>query len=86
VFDRPGIAHLYPTMLRERYARYYRIGTNFVRAIGHPSVMRILTDYGLPREWLMRFAIRVMGNLTDGRKGDVQDRLMFALERLARAS
>jgi len=27
-----------------------------------------------------------LGNLTDGRKGDVQDRLMFALERLMRAS
>jgi flavin-dependent dehydrogenase len=84
--DRPGLAHLYPTMLRERYARYFRIGTNFVRAIGHPVVMRALTDYGLPREWLMRFALRVMGNLTDGRKGDFQDRLMYGLERLARAS
>jgi len=86
VKDRPGIAHLYPTILRERYGRYYRIGTNFVRAIGHPSVMRTLTDYGLPREWLMRFAIRVMGNLTDGRRGDAQDKLMYALERLARVS
>ena len=86
VTGRPGIAHLYPTMLRERYARYYRIGTNFVRAIGHPSIMRALTDYGLPQEWLMRFALRVMGNLTDGRDGDVQDRLMYTLERMARAS
>jgi geranylgeranyl reductase family protein len=84
--DRPGLAHLYPTMLRERYARYFRIGTSFVRAIGHPVVMRTFTDYGLPREWLMRFALRVMGNLTDGRKGDFQDRLMYGLERLARAS
>jgi geranylgeranyl reductase family protein len=86
VNDRPGLAQLYPTILRERYARYYRIGTNFVRAIGHPSVMRVLTDYGLPQAWLMRFALRVMGNLTDGRKGDFQDKLMYSLERLARAS
>ena len=86
VKDRAGIAHLYPTILRERYARYYRIGTNFVRAIGHPSVMRALTDYGLPQAWLMRFALRVMGNLTDGREGDVQDKLMYGLERLARVS
>jgi menaquinone-9 beta-reductase len=84
--DRPGVAQLYPTILRERYARYYRIGTNFVRAIGHPSVMRVLTDYGLPQEWLMRFALRVMGNLTDGRKGDWQDKLIYSLERLARAA
>jgi geranylgeranyl reductase family protein len=86
VKDRPGLAQLYPAILRERYARYYRIGTNFVRAIGHPNVMRVLTDYGLPQAWLMRFALRVMGNLTDGRKGDAQDKLMWSLERLARAS
>jgi geranylgeranyl reductase family protein len=86
VLDRPGVAHLYPTIMRERYARYFRIGTNFVRAIGHPTVMRTLTDYGLPRAWLMRFALRVMGNLTDGREGDAQDKLMYGLERLARAS
>jgi menaquinone-9 beta-reductase len=86
VRDRPGIAHLYPSIMRDRYARYFRVGTNFVRAIGHPSVMRILTEYGLPQAWLMRFALRLMGNLTDGREGDFQDRLMYSLERLARAS
>jgi menaquinone-9 beta-reductase len=86
VSNRPGLAHLYPTILRERYARYYRVGTNFVRAIGHPSVMRTLTEYGLPQEWLMRFALRMMGNLSDGRKGDFQDKLMDALVRLARAA
>jgi flavin-dependent dehydrogenase len=84
--DRPAIAHVYPQILRERYGRYFRIGTNFVRAIGNPTVMRALTDYGLPRAWLMRFALRVMGNLTDGRSGNAQDKLMYALERLARAS
>jgi geranylgeranyl reductase family protein len=86
VKDRPALAHVYPTILRERYARYFRIGTNFVRAIGHPTVMRTLTDYGLPQEWLMRFALRVMGNLTDGRDGGFQDKLLYGLERLARAS
>jgi flavin-dependent dehydrogenase len=82
VSDRPGMAHLYPTMLRERYGRYYRLGTGFVRAIGHPSVMRALTDYGLPQRWLMRFLLRLMGNLTDGRDGDAQDRLIHTIERL----
>lgn len=82
VNDRPAVAHLYPAMLRERYARYFRIGTGFVRAIGHPPVMRALTDHALPREWLMRFMVRLMGNLTDGPKGDGRDRLMYALERM----
>lgn len=86
VRDRPGIAHLYPTILRERYEPYYRIGTTFVRAIGNPKVMRLLTDYGLPQEWLMRFLIRLMGNLSDGPRGDVRDKLMDTLVRLARAA
>jgi len=84
--DRPGIAHLYPTMLRERYGRYYRLGAGFVRAIGHPPVMRALTEYALPQPWLMRFMLRLMGNLTDGREGDVQDRVMYAIERLTPVS
>jgi len=86
VKGRPGLAHMYPTVLRERYGRYFRIGRGFVRLIGNPTVMRTFTDYGLPREALMRFALRFMGNLTDGRDGDVQDKLMYVLERLAPAS
>ena len=86
VKDRPGMAHLYPTELRERYGRYYGIGNVFVRAIGHPPVMRALTEYALPREWLMRFMLRLMGNLTDGRTGDTRDKIMYALERIVPAS
>jgi menaquinone-9 beta-reductase len=83
---RPGLAHLYPTVLRERYGRYFHIGRTFVQLIGNPSVMKAATRHGLHRAWVMRFALRFMGNLTDGKKGDAQDRLMYAIERLARAS
>lgn len=85
VNDRPALAHAYPARLRDAYGRYFSLGRLFVTMIGNPVVMRTLTDYGLPRAWLMRFALRVMGNLTDGPKGDMQDRLMYALERLAPA-
>ena len=34
----------------------------------------------------MRFAMRFMANLTDGPDGDAQDKLMYAMERLAPAS
>ncbi|OFW79084.1 MAG: hypothetical protein A2Z48_00180 [Actinobacteria bacterium RBG_19FT_COMBO_70_19] len=81
-----GIAQMYPTVLRERYARYFWYGTWFARAIGHPRVMQALTRYLLPNEPAMRFAMRVLANLTDGRKGDAQDRLRYALERLAPAA
>jgi hypothetical protein len=58
----------------------------FVRAIGHPPVMRALTEYALPQEWLMHFLVRLMGNLTDGRTGDARDKIMYALERIVPAS
>ena len=85
VNDRPGLAQVYPTEVRRRYGRYYFVGRNFAKAIGRPPVMRTLTKFGLPREWLMRFAMRVMANLTDGPTGDMQDRLIDALLRLAPA-
>jgi menaquinone-9 beta-reductase len=84
--DRPGLAQMYPTLLRERYGRYYTLGRVFVKGIGDPRVMRILTDYGLQVRPLMRFLVRLMGNLTDGKDGDAQDRLIHALERLAPAA
>ncbi len=86
VTGRPGIAHMYPTVLRQRYGSYFHIGRGWVRALGHPPVMRALTEYGLPQAWLMRFALRFLGNLTDGPKGDASDKVMEALLRLARAS
>ena len=81
--DRPGLAHIYPTLLRERYGRYFSIGRAFVKAIGYPAVMRSAVRYGLPRERLMAFLLKVMANLTDGRDGDLDDRIMDALLRLA---
>ena len=85
VNDRPGLAQVYPTELRRRYGRYFFVGRNFAKAIGRPKIMRSLTKFGLPREGLMRFAMRVMANLTDGPTGDMQDRLFDALLRLAPA-
>ena len=81
VKDRAGIAQLYPQVLARRYGRYFRLGRGFVKAIGDPRIMRLSTRYGLPRRALMAFLLRVMANLSDGRDGDLQDRLFWALER-----
>jgi flavin-dependent dehydrogenase len=86
VRGRPAIAQRYPSVLRERYGPYFWYGTWFARAIGRPAVMRAATRYLLPNEPVMRFAMRVLANLTDGRRGDAQDRLIAAMERLAPAS
>jgi menaquinone-9 beta-reductase len=83
---RPGLAMMYPTVLRQRYGRYFTIGRGFARAIGNPAVMGVATRWMLPRPTVMNFALRVMGNISDGRDGDAQDRLFALLQRLARAS
>ena len=76
---------MYPTALRERYGRYFAIGRGFARAVGKPTIMGLATRFMLPRPVVMSFALRVMGNLSDGREGDAQDRLFYALEQVARA-
>jgi len=81
--DRPGIAHLYPLLLRERYGRYYFVGRQWVRMIGHPRFMRFAVRHGFPRTALMRFALTFMANLTDGRDGGTKDRLMHAMVSMA---
>jgi len=86
VLDRPGIAQSYPLVLRERYGRYFTIGRGFARVIGKPKIMGAATKYLLPHPTVMNFAMRLMANLTDGREGDVRDKLMYVLERMMKAS
>ena len=86
VTDRPGLTMMYPTMLRERYGDYFRIGRGFARVVGRPAIMGRATKYLLPNQRVMGFAMRVMANLTDGKDGDAQDRLFYLLQRLAHVS
>jgi geranylgeranyl reductase family protein len=86
VKDRPGIAMMYPTLLNERYGRYFSIGRGFARAIGKPAIMGRTTKYLLPNRGIMNFAMRVMANLSDGKDGDVQDKLFHLLQMLGKAS
>lgn len=79
--DRPGLAHVYPSVLQERYGRYFALGRAFVKAIGYPSVMRASVRYGLPRPRMMGFLLKLMANLSDGRGGGLEDRAMNALVR-----
>ncbi|HEX6130176.1 MAG TPA: geranylgeranyl reductase family protein [Actinomycetota bacterium] len=85
VRDRPALAMMYPQALRDRYADYFVIGRGFAQVIGRPAIMGAATRYLLPNRTVMRFALRLMGNLTDGRDGDLQDKLFHVLERVAGA-
>ncbi|MFY9916296.1 MAG: geranylgeranyl reductase family protein [Nocardioidaceae bacterium] len=75
--------HGYVTALDQRYGGYYTVGRLFVQAIGNPSVMKYLTRYGLPRPALMRIALKLLANLTDARDGDLTDRLVNGLSKVA---
>jgi geranylgeranyl reductase family protein len=84
VKDRPGLAMAYPQALRDAYGRYFFIGRQFARLIGNPAIMGRATKYLMPRPRMMAFAMRLMANLTDGKDGDLQDKLIYVLERVAR--
>ncbi|MGH2685862.1 MAG: FAD-dependent monooxygenase, partial [Actinomycetota bacterium] len=81
--DRPGLAHAYPIELRRRYGRYFTVGRVFARAIGQPRIMKYSVYHAFPKERLMRFALRLLANLTDGREGDLDDKVMDWIVRIA---
>ena len=72
----------YPRALSQAYGGYYTLGRVFVKAIGRPHLMHFATKHGMSRPALMRFAIKLLANLTDPR-GDAADRLVNGLSKLA---
>ena len=78
--------HGYADDLRAHYGGYYTLGRWFVTAIGHPTVMKLATTYGMPVPVLRRLALKLMANLTDTREPDALDRVVNALSRIAPAA
>ncbi len=76
----------YASALNQRYGGYYTLGRVFVKAIGHPEVMRYATRHGLPHRTLMRFTIKLLANLTDPHRGDAMDRIINGLSKVAPAA
>jgi geranylgeranyl reductase family protein len=89
---RPGRAETervlrsYPEELQAAYGRYYTLGRVFVELIGRPKLMRYATSRGMHHPRLMRFALKLLANLSDPRDGDASDRVISAMTRLAPAS
>jgi menaquinone-9 beta-reductase len=79
---RERVLRTYPDVLKDAYGGYFTLGRLFVEAIGRPGVMSFGTRHGLPHPRLMRFALKLLGNLTD-RRGDASDRLINALSKVA---
>ena len=81
--ERERALQAYPRTLKDVYGGYFTFGRVFVRAIGHPSVMKLATRHGLPHPTLMRFTLKLLANLAEPTGGDAMDRLINGLNRLA---
>jgi menaquinone-9 beta-reductase len=80
------VLHTYPQQLKDAWGGYYTLGRTFVHAIGHPTFMRFATRHGVKRPYIMRFTMKLLGNLTEPRGGDAVDRLLNALSKMTPAA
>jgi hypothetical protein len=76
----------YPTRLKNEWGGYYTLGRVFVKLIGNDRVMKVATQKGLAHPTLMKFTLKLLANLTEPKGGDVIDRLINALTRIAPAA
>ncbi|MGY2064725.1 geranylgeranyl reductase family protein [Blastococcus sp. SYSU DS0619] len=76
----------YPERLRDELGRHHRLGLGFLALLTRPAVVRLVAGRGLRRPALTDAALRVLGNLTDGRDGDAVDRALTVLLRLTPAT
>jgi geranylgeranyl reductase family protein len=76
----------YPEVLQDAYGGYYTLGRLFVELIGRPKLMRYATRAGMSKPALMRFALKLLANLSEPRGGDASDRVISAMTRLAPSS
>ena len=82
---RESVLRRYPERLRAAYGRHHRLGVGFLALLARPDLVRFATAHGLKRPALVNAALRLMGNLSDGRDGDAVDRAIAVLTRLAPA-
>lgn len=80
--QRERVLRAYPQALKDAYGGYFTLGRGFVELIGHRGVMNFATRHALPHPRLMRFALKLLANLTD-RRGDASDRIINALSKVA---
>jgi flavin-dependent dehydrogenase len=80
------VLQAYPRILKDHYGGYYTLGRVFVELIGKPSFMQFATRHGVKRPWVMRFTMKLLGNLTETRGGDAADRLINAVSKMTPAA
>ena len=72
--------------MKDDLGGYYTLGRIFVRLIEHPEIMRVCTRYGLPRPLVMKFVLKLLSDCYEPRGGDLVDRVISGLSRLAPAA
>ena len=82
---REAVLQRYPERLRAELGHHHRLGLGLLALLARPGVVRVAAARGLRRPALTDAALRLMGNLTDGRDGDAVDRAIAVLLRLAPA-
>ena len=76
----------YPAAVADAWGGYYTLGRAFVALMGHPTVMRLCTVYGMPRLGLMQFVFRTMAHLINHRSRDATDAVLNLLSRAVPAA
>jgi geranylgeranyl reductase family protein len=84
--DDLGLLALYGAELHDTYGAYYKVARNFVKIIGMPGAMRLLTRTGLRSRPLMEWVLKVMANLLDPDDKHMGEQVYGALERVIAAS
>jgi len=80
------VLRTYPVQLKDAWGGYYTLGRTFVHMIGHPTFMRFATKHGVKRPYIMRFTMKLLGNLTEARGGDAVDRVLNAVSKMTPAA
>ena len=77
----------YPQIVRDRFGSHFTLGRAFAQLIGRPEIMDLGIKYGMGVDVLMRFAVRLLGNIhRDGAEADAIDRIIDALTRAVPAT
>jgi menaquinone-9 beta-reductase len=84
--DAEAVLRTYPVQLKDAWGGYYTLGRTFVHLIGRPSFMRFATKHGVKRPYVMRFTMKLLGNLTEARGGDAVDRVLNAVSKMTPAA
>ncbi len=83
---REMVLQSYPRVMKDALGGYFTLGRGFAKLIGNPEFMRLAVKYGLPRTTMMKYLLKIMANLAEPHGGDVDDRLINVLSKMAPAS